>query len=330
MDTATHFAMGFGLAGLAHLDPAVSASPELAQAVMLGTVIGSQAPDLDGLTRLRGSASYIRNHRGMSHSIPAIFVWTLAAFAFVQAVLPQAEWLHLLAWVFLAVFLHVFVDLFNSYGTQGLAPFSRKWIALNTIFIFDPVIFGMHILGFMAWLAGGHPGLVFLIVYLALAVYYYVRFRAHQRAVSTIKEAVGMAGEYTVLPTFFWNQWTFLVKTETHWYVGEAYGQEIHIVDTFTRKPADKLVQLAMEDPKVQSFLYFSSYTHVETKQHDFGYEVRWIDLRYRARNPGKSHYAFVAAVYIDNQYRIHDSFVGWIHRGEEQLAKKLEWQQLH
>jgi len=45
MDTGTHFAMGIGLFGLAHLDPAVASHPVTAQAVLLGTVLGSQAPD---------------------------------------------------------------------------------------------------------------------------------------------------------------------------------------------------------------------------------------------------------------------------------------------
>ena len=53
MDTATHFAMGIGLFGLAHLDPTLSSQPETAQAILVGTVIGSQAPDFDGLSRLR-------------------------------------------------------------------------------------------------------------------------------------------------------------------------------------------------------------------------------------------------------------------------------------
>ncbi|MBO8164636.1 MAG: metal-dependent hydrolase [Brevibacillus sp.] len=324
MDTATHFAMGFGLAGLAHLDPLVAASPGLAEAVMLGTVIGSQAPDLDGFTRLRGSAAYIRHHRGASHSIPALFVWTLTTFALVQTITPQVHWLHLLGWIFLAVFLHVFVDLFNSYGTQGLSPFSKKWISFNLIFIFDPFIFALHLIGFMLWMAGAEPGLLFLTIYLLLAAYYLVRYRAHRRVTQLVRHTLGIKGEYTIMPTFFWNQWTFIVRTPTHWYVGEVSGGEAIILDTFVRKPESELVALAKQDAKVQAFLSFTSYAHVEVREQRFGYEVRWFDLRYRTRYYGKSHYMFVAVVCLDKQYQKLDSFVGWVHRGEEQLAKKL------
>ncbi|QQE73803.1 metal-dependent hydrolase [Brevibacillus composti] len=325
MDTATHFAMGFGLAGLAHLDPVVASTPGLAEAVMVGTVIGSQAPDLDGFTRFRGSATYIRNHRGVSHSIPALAVWTAAIFAFVQAISPQVHWLHLLGWIFAAVCLHVFVDLFNAYGTKGFYPFRDTWISWNVIFIFDPFIFAAHLVGLMLWGAGADPGQVFMWVYLSLIPYYFWRWQAHKKTVETVRRSVSKDGTYTVVPTLSWNLWTFVVKTDQHWYVGEVHGGEVSILDVFSIKPENDLIAAAKADHKVQSFLSFTRYAHVEAKEQPFGYEVRWFDLRYRARFPGKSHYMFVAVVYLDKERNIRDSFVGWIHRGEEQLAKKLD-----
>jgi len=325
MDTATHFAMGFGLAGLAYLDPVVAATPGLAEAVMLGTVIGSQAPDLDGFTRLFGSAAYIRHHRGASHSIPALFVWTFATFGLIQALMPQESWGHLLGWTFLAVCLHVFVDLFNAYGTKGFSPFSRKWVAWNVIFIFDPFIFAMHLLGFLLWSAGANPGYLFLSIYLIIAGYYVFRYQAQKRTTQLVKRALGLAGTYTILPTHSWNQWTFIVKTDSSWHVGEVSGHEVTVLDTFAIKPESEMILAAKKDHKVQAFLSFTRYAHVEVREQSFGYEVKWFDLRYRARFPGKSHYMFVAVVCLDKQLQVRDSFTGWIHRGEEQLAKKLD-----
>ena len=48
---------------------------------------------------------------------------------------------------FLAVFLHVFVDIFNAYGTQALKTLFSKWVALGMINTFDPFIFGIHVVG---------------------------------------------------------------------------------------------------------------------------------------------------------------------------------------
>ncbi len=77
MDTGTHLVIGLGLAGLSQIDPSVSADTAATTAVFIGTVIGSQIPDVDGLLRFKGNATYIRNHRGRSHSLPALLLWTL-------------------------------------------------------------------------------------------------------------------------------------------------------------------------------------------------------------------------------------------------------------
>ncbi|WP_232697786.1 metal-dependent hydrolase [Brevibacillus daliensis] len=326
MDTATHFAMGFGIAALAHLDPVVASTPGLAQAVMIGTVIGQQAPDLDGFTRLLGNASYIRNHRGKSHSIPAIFLWTIAIFGLIQFFIPQVQWIHLLGWIFFAVFLHVFVDIFNAYGTQALRPFSKKWVRLGTMFIFDPIIFSMHVIGLLLWVAGAEPGKLFLTIYLILILYYIQRFRARAKEVAYLRSWLGHSGDYTLIPTYSWNQWSFVVKTPTNWYVGEMHlGSEPIVLDTFSiPKKEHELITISRQDKKVQSFLSFSEHAHAEVIPRPFGYEVKWKELRYRAKHTAKSHYMLVAVVYLDKDKQIRDSFVGWIHRSEEQLNKKL------
>ena len=77
MDTGTHLVIGLGLAGLSQIDPSISANTAATTAVFIGTVIGSQIPDIDGLLRFKGNAVYIRNHRGRSHSLPALPLWTL-------------------------------------------------------------------------------------------------------------------------------------------------------------------------------------------------------------------------------------------------------------
>lgn len=67
MDTGTHVVMGVGIAGLATLDPVVANDPTLFNAVFVGSLVGSQAPDFDTVLKLRNNAVYIRNHRGLTH-----------------------------------------------------------------------------------------------------------------------------------------------------------------------------------------------------------------------------------------------------------------------
>jgi inner membrane protein len=71
LDTGTHVVMGIALGGLATLDPVVAGSHATAVSVLIGTIAGSQIPDIDTVLKLRNNAIYIRNHRGVTHSIPA-------------------------------------------------------------------------------------------------------------------------------------------------------------------------------------------------------------------------------------------------------------------
>ncbi|RKJ36732.1 metal-dependent hydrolase, partial [Butyricicoccus sp. 1XD8-22] len=118
MDSGTHLVMGVALGGLALVDPVVANNSMTFGAVMAGTLLGSQAPDIDTVLKLRNNAVYIRHHRGITHSIPAVILWPLAITGLLSLIVPDANAFHIWLWTFLAVFLHVFVDIFNAYGTQ--------------------------------------------------------------------------------------------------------------------------------------------------------------------------------------------------------------------
>ena len=82
--------------------------------------------------------------------------------------------------------LHVFVDIFNSYGTQALRPITNKWIQLSVISTFDPIIFTLLCIGVLLWIVGVHPYLAFFPIVAILVVYYIVRFMMQ----ATIKKAL--------------------------------------------------------------------------------------------------------------------------------------------
>src|SRR6185312_11328164 len=149
--------MGVAICGLALSDPVVSADAVTTSAVFSGIVVGSLIPDIDTVLKLRNNAVYIRNHRGITHSIPAVLLWPLIITIVLSLFLPEANFIHLWAWTFLAVFLHVFVDIFNAYGTQALRPFSNRWVAIGVINTFDPIIFILHIIALSIWSMGANP-----------------------------------------------------------------------------------------------------------------------------------------------------------------------------
>ncbi|MFK2826177.1 metal-dependent hydrolase [Bacillus sp. B190/17] len=321
MDTGTHIVMGFALGGLATLDPAVSAEPVTRYAVMTAVVIGSQAPDIDTILKLRNNAVYIRNHRGATHSIPAVILWPLLITAVIYLLFPGSNLLHLWLWTQFAVFLHVFVDIFNAYGTQALRPFSSKWVALGVINTFDPIIFSLHVAGLLLWAMGAHPGYTFLIIYLLLIGYYILRFQMQGAVRNSVKKLIPDAEEIIIAPTVRFNQWRIAVKSQAHFYVARGYRRSVTILDKYKRVkvPDSKLFQAAKKNENLAAFLHFSPVYRWEVAEYNDCFEVKFIDLRYR----NNGYYPFVAVVQLDLDYNVIGSYTGWIF-SEEKLRKKL------
>ncbi len=321
MDTGTHFVMGIALGGLATLDPVVVDGSVTAQAVLVGTILGSQAPDIDTILKLRNNAVYIRNHRGITHSIPAVLLWPIVISLVTFAFLPEANLLHLWLWTFLAVFLHVFVDIFNAYGTQALRPISKRWVALGVINTFDPFIFAIHVVGLILWGFGLSPTILFLIIYTIIVLYYLARFRERALVKRNVKQQITGATKILLQPTMRFRRWKIAVMTKNKYYVAHAENGIVTILDTFDRVPLPEsdVLEAAKHDINLAAFLSFSPIYRWEIEEKEKYYAVRFIDLRYRSNG----YYPFVAVVHLDYDLNILNSYTGWIF-SEAKLQKKL------
>ena len=316
MDTATHVVMGLGLAGLSFVDPVVSSSPVLAGAVMLATVLGSQAPDADTALRLKDNAVYIRNHRGITHSLPFLIIWP----AFLTLVISPIFGLthlqdigHVALWSFIAVAIHVFSDLFNTYGTQAARPFTEKWIAWNIIHIFDPFIFGSHVAAIVLWISGIiPPAPLFITLYIFVTLYYIWRTVVHTRVTNSIKTMDvrhDSTDRYIVIPTISPRRWNLVkAKIDGSYDVGTLTNGHLkwlkHAISS--THPA---VEHSKSHPDIQAFLYFTSYAVAEVEELPSGYIVRWGDVRYLHRKQ----FPFVAVLVMDSQYHPLNTYVGWL-----------------
>lgn len=324
LDTGTHLVIGLGIAGLAHIDPIVASNSTLATAVFIGAVVGQQAPDFDSLFRMKSNAAYIKNHRGkISHSFPAILAWTLLITGLLYLLFPSVPLVHLGSWVFVAVFLHVLVDCFNAYGTQAMYPLTDRWISWNIIHIFDPVVFGTHLIALVAWVTRvAEPETIFPILYGLLVIYYIGKTWQHVRLDHKvmISDASRQPGDkYYVIPTVKQQVWNVVKrKKDLSYQVGEWRKSRLYWIDT-VHTISHPAVEASKKHPDVAAFLYFSSFTCAELKEQDWGYEVRWVDVRYRHRKQ----YPFVAVIHMDFDYNPLNSYIGWL--SDERLEKRLK-----
>ncbi len=323
MDTGTHIVMGVALAGLTLSDPVVSTEAATTSAVFTGVIIGSLAPDIDTVLKLRNNAVYIRHHRGITHSIPAVLLWPLIITILLSLLIPGSSFMHVWAWTFLAVFLHVFVDIFNAYGTQALRPFSRQWVAIGVINTFDPTIFTLHLVALGIWAMGVKPIYPIVTLYIVLVFYYLVRFAVKAAVKHAVINTIPDADEVIIAPTMRFFQWRVAASSAQYHYVGRAYGRSITLYDQFLKEPLPDFpeVEAALQDENLRAFTSFSPIYRWELTKIGDLCEVRLIDLRYRS----KGYYPFVAVAHVDADMNVVNSYTGWIF-SEDKLNKKLKF----
>ena len=109
------------------------------KAVMVGALAG-MLPDADIVSGFFGQWQSLIHHRGFTHSI--FFAPLVApllgylAWRWAKREGPVQQWMHLVFWALLT---HPLLDLFTTYGTQLLTPFSSQRFALDGISIVDPI-----------------------------------------------------------------------------------------------------------------------------------------------------------------------------------------------
>jgi inner membrane protein len=150
LEPITHFLTGacMGRAGL---------NRKTALATLTLT-LAAEAPDLDVLGSIRGSAFGFAHHRGFTHSFLGVpldalavvgivyLIWRLRGRKLKDPKLPP-RWGVLFLYACLAGLSHILLDFTNNYGVRPFWPFSEKWYSWDIVFILEPVMLALLILG---------------------------------------------------------------------------------------------------------------------------------------------------------------------------------------
>ncbi|MFL6727635.1 MAG: metal-dependent hydrolase, partial [Sphingomicrobium sp.] len=153
MDNLTHSLVGalLGRAGLKRLTPL--AMPAL--------IISANLPDIDSFVARLWGEDPLAAHRGFTHGLGGLVTMPFLAAAIIllwkRLRLNKEEPLKLgglLLVCFIGTLSHPLLDFATSYGTRLLEPFSHRWFYGDTLFIMDPWIWIMLILGLeISWRA---------------------------------------------------------------------------------------------------------------------------------------------------------------------------------
>jgi inner membrane protein len=308
MDTFSHIVIGLGVGALAQIDPAISIDPTLSQAVIFGAVIGSNAPDFDFIYRLKSKGSYIRHHRGFSHSLFALPLWGMIVSGVIYPFFPDVSFFHLFIWSFVAVILHVLLDLLNVDGTQILQPFSRKWIAFDAIPLIDPYILLLHFLGF-GLLPLFHGGTTFLVIYAFLFLYICIRFISTVLIKKYLQSHFLNAIQIKLIPRMALFKWDIIIETKEDFIFGVYSENSLKVEYTLSKKvDFPELVKASKDDDAVSDFLSATDFAYPYVQKYKSGYYVYWNDLRFRT----KKFFPFRAILFISSDLNSKKSYVGW------------------
>lgn len=310
MDTVSHVLFGVTLGVLASADPVVAQHTELSTAIMAATLIGSNAPDFDTIVRVKGQETYLKYHRGVTHSLPALFVWPFLISLPLMACFDLWQYFaHLWICAFLAVVFHVLLDWFNAYGVQCFRPLNRKWQHLDVLPIFDPFLFGLHLSGLAFTFLGGFSGATtFIMIYLITVIYLLIRLWAHHQAIRIIRKQVGILGEYTIIPSLHWCKWQFIIETDNVYYTGTAHYRNVEIKDFYQKELENEIIEASKGVDGVRTFITFAAKIHVKFTRVQKGYEVQWRDVRfwYNQKLP------YGINVILDEQLNVIETKLGW------------------
>jgi inner membrane protein len=315
VDTATQALLGavVGQAGFSH---------KLGRRAVVWGAVGGLLPDLDVLAVVtHGPFGEFLYHRGFTHALwfgPALgpilgyAVWRFYARRLrVASEAPRdgsgapvtapplphpGERALLPAWIglfVLALFTHPLIDVFTSYGTQLLAPFSNQRFALHAVGIIDVFYSGILVAALVAGrVLRGRAGTVRRVAFGALALswaYLGFGYALNERARRDVAEWLAADGvvdaQVRVYPTIlqpFLRR--VVVRTETDVRVGlyTPWREAGPVWKLVGPAPAQPLVDALMQTPEGTIFAWFAMgevVAHVEQLRDGFSVEID--DLRY-------------------------------------------------
>ena len=306
MEPVTHLLTGacMGRAGLNRKTALATATLTLA----------AEAPDVDVLGSLRDSVFGFAHHRGFTHSflgVPLVaamtvgfiyLVWRLRGRKIKNSNLPP-RWGLLYFYACLAGLSHILLDYTNNYGVRPFWPFWEKWYSWDIVFIVEPTLLGILILGLVlpgffglineeigARGQGPQGRLGASLALIGVLLVWGIRDYEHRRGVAAL-EARSYQGSdplrVSAYPT--WAnpfRWSGVVETSNFFAVMpvDSLGPEVdpqgHMRIHY--KPEETPVTLAAKRSYLgRVYLDWAKYPITETEQTEKGYIVRFRDLRY-------------------------------------------------
>lgn len=283
----------------------------------LTLTLGAEAADLDVIARFWGRAFAFEHHRGFTHSflgIPLVagvvvgfvyLVWRLRGRKTKHPDRPP-RWGLLFWYACVAGLSHILLDFTNNYGVRPFWPFSEKWYSWDIVFIVEPVMLALLILGLIvpylfslvdkevgARSRGPRGRLGATLALIGIVLMWGVRDFEHRRAVNALAartyngaDPLRVSAFPTMVNPF---QWFGVIETPGFFALApvDSLAPEVDPEDRMEihYKPPETDITLAAKNSYAgRAFLDWAQYPITETEvlePPEEGYIVYFQDLRY-------------------------------------------------
>lgn len=280
MDALTHAVIGIAVGSF-------SGHPfSLNDPVYLASLLASQAPDLDILTRVKGPVAYLQHHRAFSHSLPGLLLWSSLITGAFLLLYPATSPASVFFWSLLGGLSHTIMDFFNTHGSSILWPVRKERKSCHLLNVFDPLLLALLLILHFFRLS---PQLLAIVSVLTIVFYIAARHRLKQRSAARLRASFADADIRSVLlmpcltRLFYWD---FLLKTGSGYQVGRVgvFSPVIRIHAELPVNSSSALSRRAQSTAIGRFFATFTPFSYFEECEEGEKAAVRIYDLRYYKR----------------------------------------------
>jgi len=299
MFNSTHTLVGLAIArtGLDRWAPYATAT----------ALIATNFPDIEILTGLANTPTFIEYHRGITHSFLGIPVLSLAL-ALAIYIFSGSFWkTFLTALVVMAT--HPALDYANTYGLRPFLPLNETWYYGDTLFIIDPYLDLVMLAGFLVGYR--FPSIRRLSAWLSLLValgYIGIRVELHAQARAQLASYTATRPGFQSLAVFprmaSPRVWDGIIGTNEEMIkvrIDTRHGVERELA-RMPKGVSSEVIGHALTAPSAVSFIGFARFPVTRIEGTEFGYRVTFIDFRFYNEVTGRS---FAAEVLLDQSLRV-------------------------
>jgi inner membrane protein len=297
----------------------------------LALVAGSNLPDIDLAWSARGTASYLKYHRGITHSFLGVTALAaglgLVLCLFALRTTPNknsppldARWLFGICWIGTAS--HLFMDFTNAYGVRPFLPFSSRWYAWDIMPIVDPLLLALLAAGWALpalfrliseEVGGGKPGFRrgAMVALSGMVLLWGLRDLARSRVLRQL-DSHNYADEAPIRLEAFPSlanpfQWTGVVETDSafHLLTANALADDVDAEHTeiFHKPSPSPPLEAARKAPAGAIFYDFARFPYAQVSETEEGFDVIVRDLRFA--RPYSERQPFELRIRLDKQLHV-------------------------